>query len=86
MAAVKRCRAEGLAVGLLRLQTLWPFADKEIEALGRDVDRIVFPEMNLGQMAGIARQHARCDVVSLSQTNGRIIEPDTICEAIRRVQ
>jgi 2-oxoglutarate ferredoxin oxidoreductase subunit alpha len=85
LAAVKRCRAEGLEVGLLRLQTLWPFADEEIRKVGEEVDRIVFPEMNLGQMAGIARQHARCDVVSLSQTNGRIIEPDTICETIRDV-
>jgi len=85
LAAVKECRKEGKAVGLLRLKTLWPFADKEVAKLSAHVRSIVFPEMNLGQLAGVARQHARCNVVSLPQTNGRVISPGSIRDAVAKI-
>jgi 2-oxoglutarate/2-oxoacid ferredoxin oxidoreductase subunit alpha len=83
--AVKRLRKEGLRMGLLRLKTLWPFPDGEIEALGARVRRILVPEMNRGQVAGEARKACRCDVVSLGQTDGEVIDPETILERARRV-
>jgi hypothetical protein len=54
-----------------------------VAALGARVRRLVVPEMNLGQIANIARQHARCDVVAVTQVNGRVIEPETIAQAVR---
>ena len=36
---------------LLTLFTIWPFPEKQVEALGERVDRIIVPEMNLGQLA-----------------------------------
>jgi 2-oxoglutarate ferredoxin oxidoreductase subunit alpha len=84
LAAVKQCRQSHKKVGLCRLKTLWPFADREIADLSQGLKGIVFPEMNLGQLAGVTRQHAHCAVESLSQTNGRIIEPAVIQEAIER--
>ncbi len=85
LAAVKACRAEGKPVGLLRLKTIWPFADNEIAELSKKVRRIVFPEMNLGQLASVTRQYAKCDVVGLSQTNGRVISPESIRDEVKRI-
>ena len=84
LAAVRRLRREGVGAGLMRLKTLWPFPDEEIRSLGDRVRHILFPEMNLGQLAGVARQHSLCPVESLSQTNGKIINPETIYKAVQR--
>ena len=64
-AAAQRARAGGLEVGSLRLVTLWPFPDREIEELARAVDTIIVLENNMGQMypyikaqaAGLADVH-----------------------------
>ncbi len=82
---VKGLRREGLRIGLLRLKTLWPFPDEEIRGLCREVRRVFVPEMNLGQVAGEVRKCCPCDVVSLGQTNGEVIRPERIEEALRRI-
>jgi len=85
IAAARMLRGEGKKVGLLRLRTIWPFADREIEDLGRSVRRIVVPEMNRGQVAGLVRQYTQTEVVPLCQTNGEVIDPETIVEVVREV-
>lgn len=82
LGAVRRLRQQQKKVGLLRLQTIWPFPEEEIAALGERVKRIVVPEMNRGQIAGLLRQHTPTEVVSLSQTNGAAIEVETIVERV----
>lgn len=42
---------EGMKVGVLKLVTIWPFADKEVKAVLSKVKGVVVPEMNLGQVA-----------------------------------
>jgi len=49
-AVVDRCREEGLAVGLIRPITLWPYPQKAFEPLMGKVDSFLVVEMNLGQM------------------------------------
>ncbi len=83
--AVKRLRAEGKKIGLLRLKTLWPFPDREIRDAGRRIQRMIVPEMNLGQVAGEARKFFPGEVLSLCQTNGEIIRPEAIMDFARRV-
>ncbi len=73
--AVKRLRAEGLPVGLLRLQTLWPFPEDAVAELGGRVERLLVPEMNLGQVEGEVRKHVRCPVEGLHQVDGEVIHP-----------
>jgi 2-oxoglutarate ferredoxin oxidoreductase subunit alpha len=85
LAAVKQLRREGVRAGLLRLKTLWPFPARRLAALGREVQRIVVPEMNLGQVAGLVQQHVRSDVVALGQVNGEVIEPERIADRVREV-
>jgi hypothetical protein len=49
------------------------------------VKTIVVPEMNQGQVAGEARKYCPCDVVSLGQTNGEVIRPETIIEVLKKI-
>jgi len=83
LASVRRLRADGIKAGLLRLKTLWPFADREISDLGKTVKRIVVPEMNQGQVAGLVRQHTPCDVLARGQTNGEVISPRTLAAWVK---
>ena len=82
--AVARLRSEGLRVGMLRLVTLWPCADEALRELSRRTPWILVPEMNMGQVAGEVMKYAACEVVSLTQTDGEVITPRTIEDALRR--
>jgi 2-oxoglutarate ferredoxin oxidoreductase subunit alpha len=85
IAAVRRLRADGVRAGLLRLKTIWPFPERAVSALGASVKRILVPELNRGQIAGVVQQHVRSDVVSLTQTDGEVIEPEAIVTRAREV-
>lgn len=47
--AVDMARAEGLKLGLVRPVTIWPFAQKQMEALAEKVNCIIVHELNCGQ-------------------------------------
>jgi 2-oxoglutarate ferredoxin oxidoreductase subunit alpha len=83
--AVQEVRRAGMRVGLVRLKTLWPFADAAIARLGRKTARFLVPEMNMGQVAGEVMKYAACEVVTYHQTNGRVIMPQTIADELRRI-
>ena len=69
----------------LRLRTLWPFPDDKIREFASTVDKLLVPELNLGQLS---REVSRCsgsetEVVSLNKIGGgRMIEPDEIVAVI----
>lgn len=48
--AVQKARAQGLAVGLFRPITVWPFPSQRLSELALRVDAILTIEMNCGQM------------------------------------
>lgn len=81
--ALKALRAEGVPVGLLRLQTLWPFPEEAVSLLGDRVERLLVPEMNLGQVEGEVRKAARCPVEGLHQVNGEVIHPGRLAAWFR---
>jgi len=83
--AIKGLRQDGKKVGMLRLKTLWPFADRLIASIGSRVKRIFVPEMNRGQVAGEVMKYTSSEVISYTQTNGEVILPDTITEELRRL-
>lgn len=85
LAAVKALRRAGVRAGLLRLITLWPFPSDAVAALDGVVGSIVVPAMNMGQLAGLVRQHVCCDVIELNQVNGEVIAPGTIESKVRGV-
>lgn len=83
--AVDALRAEGKKVGLFRLKTIWPFADKEIQKIDGNTIKFFIPEMNRGQVAGEIRKHIKGDVVMYNQTNGEIIHPSNIMHELRKL-
>ena len=48
--AVREARAEGIKAGLLKLKTVWPFAETEVQKVAESVKSIVVPEINMGQL------------------------------------
>jgi len=82
---VKRMRKEGVKVGLLRLKTLWPFPKEAVREATAKARKVFVPEMNRGQVAGEAKKFSPGEVFSFSQTNGEIIGPETMEEALRRI-
>jgi len=83
--AVKHLRKEGLKVGFLRLRTMWPFPEEAVRDALASIKRVLVPEMNRGQVAGEIRKYTSCEVVGLNQTNGEVIPPEAIMDAIRRL-
>ena len=47
---VRKARAQGIKVGLVRPITLWPFPHARLERLARQVKALLVVEMNCGQM------------------------------------
>jgi len=81
---VKTLRTQGVKAGLLRLVSIWPFADEAVAALGRRCRKIFVPEMNRGQIAGEMAKYTSTPIIPLPKTNGEVIEPAEIVEGIRR--
>ncbi len=48
--AIEMAKAEGAKIGHLRLITVWPFPEKRIRELSKQVGAFVMPELNYGQM------------------------------------
>ncbi|MHA1147404.1 MAG: transketolase C-terminal domain-containing protein [Promethearchaeota archaeon] len=44
--AVDLARNEGIKVGIFRLITVWPFPDKQVEEVVKDVKAVIVPEIN----------------------------------------
>ena len=82
---VKLAREEGLKVGLLKLLTIWPFCSEEVNKLAQQVDLIIVPEMNLGQMVLEVERASRgkCRVVAYGRVDGELINPIEILGKIR---
>ena len=55
--AVEMAKKEGISVGTMRLITVWPFPEKRIKELAKEVKAFVVPEINFGQMV---REVERC--------------------------
>ncbi len=83
--AVDQLRKSGKKAGLLRLKTIWPFADDLISNIGKLGKKLFVPEMNSGQVYGEIRKYADCEVIPYHQTNGRIIHPKDIIAHIERI-
>jgi len=81
--AMKIARAQGKKVDLLTLYTIWPFPEKQVEALGELVDWIIVPEMNLGQLAyEVERMVGRKKVRRVGLANGEMVTPQMVLDAM----
>ncbi len=85
--AVRMAREEGLKAGFLKLNTVWPFPEKEIRRLSQSVKGFVVPEINAGQ---IILEVERCasdknKILGVNRLGGDIIPPEEILEALWQV-
>ena len=82
--AVKSARAKGQKVGMIRLMTIWPFADKIIARTAAKVKGILVPELNYGQVVHEVERAAngQCKVELLAKYNTEIFAPREITAAI----
>lgn len=85
--AVQQARDEGIRAGLLRMVTVWPFAEDRIRELAQKVKAFVVPEINYGQ---IVLEVERCaggmaKTLLLPHMGGSVHRPEVILEAIREV-
>jgi 2-oxoglutarate ferredoxin oxidoreductase subunit alpha len=86
-AAALEAREHGIKAGVLQLQTIWPFPDKEVAALGRGIRMVVVPEMNYsGQIAGEVQKvfGPAMDIRRVNKYNGTVITPQDILDAMTR--
>jgi len=70
LSAVQRARARGLGVSHAHLRYLNPFPANLGDVLSR-FDRVLIPEMNLGQLLMLVRARYLIDAVGLNQVTGR---------------
>jgi len=82
--AMEMGRKKGIKVGLLRLKIVWPFPVKEIQKLAGKVDKIIVPEMNLGQIVHPVTEYAcgQCEVVSAPKIGGEMHLPHELLEIL----
>ncbi len=82
--AVERAEAMGIKTGYVRLKTVWPFPDKAVKRLAETAERIIVPEMNLGQVAGeVQRVACRAEIIKLDKIGGgELITPEEVLEKI----
>ena len=84
--AVRAARAEGIRVGFLRLQTIWPFADAAIGRLADRVKKILVAELNYGQLTGeVTRASHGAPVRPCLKYNMLDFTPQEIAAEIRRM-
>jgi 2-oxoglutarate ferredoxin oxidoreductase subunit alpha len=83
---VRIAREMGLRVGLLKLMTVWPFAEDRIRELAGKVKAFVVPEINMGQIALEVERCAagRAATLLVPHAGGGLHQPDEILEAIKR--
>jgi len=84
--AVQMARAEGIKVGLMRPLTIWPFPDKHLQKYKGKVNRIIVPEMNLGQTILEVQRVMEGTVPSIEgiqQIDAEPITPVTILNQIK---
>lgn len=70
LGAVVRARDEGRKVGYFRLSTIWPFCGERLAEIGKQVKRILVPEMNLGQLVREVERFVSVPVVKVSKIGG----------------
>lgn len=86
MQAVRHARNEGMKVGLIKLETLWPFPEELIRSVAPQVKAMIMAEINGGQMVLELERctGGACSVSLVSNFGGAIIHPGLIYNAIVR--
>ncbi len=89
-AAVAQARTEGIKVGLLRPLTIWPFPDEAVRKMLRNVELVIVPELNQGQLIHeiqrLTKDKDDSDLIPIQKVDGTLITPNDILHKIKEVQ
>lgn len=85
--AVLDARERGLKVGLLKLNTLWPFMRTQVEKVLFSSKAVIVPEMNMGQISREVKRvnKGNAKVFTVNKVDGTIITPQEITNRIKEV-
>jgi len=85
--AVLDARARGVKVGLLKLNTLWPFMRTQVEQALKTSRIVIVPEMNMGQISREVKRVNRdgTKIFTINRVDGTIITPQEIMNRIKEV-
>ncbi len=83
MGAVLKAREEGIKVGFVRLQNIWPFPDRLFRELPPNVKQLLIAEMNLGQVAREIERFVNIDVLRIGKIGGIVHSVDEIYGRIK---
>lgn len=86
-AAVDIAREKGLKVGFIKINTPWPFPEKELEEVSQICKNIICVEMNLGQMVHEIERVAKdnVNVHLLPKIGGELHKPEEILSKIKEI-
>ena len=68
--AVEELQAQGKAVSALHLRYLFPF-QKDLGQILKQFDKVLVPELNLGQLSKLLRAEFLVDAITFSKTTGK---------------
>lgn len=72
-----------LKVGLIKINTVWPFPEEELKKLAKNVDLVIVPEMNVGKYCReIERALKNKRVVPMPKCGGDIHTPKELLDRI----
>ena len=80
--AVINARKRGIKVGFVRLITIFPFADKIIRQISKNLRGILVAELNFGQIVYEVERAAKCPVKLCAKYDMTIFEPEEIEKSI----
>lgn len=87
LSAVRRANSEGMKVGMLKLNTVWPVPEKEIRRACAGAKRVIVPEMNVGEYVREVQRIVGYDKVEgFSSIGGVFPAPETIYEKLAEVK
>ena len=81
---MQRARADGLSVSHAHLRHLNPFPHNLEDVLSR-FERVLVPELNLGQLRMLVRARYLVDAIGLNRVTGRPFKIDEIETKIREL-
>ena len=83
--AIKKARAEGMKVGLVRLIVVWPFPEDRLREISKQVGAMVLPEINMGQVVLELERivHGNVPVYGVPHAGGGVHNPMDIYEVIK---
>ncbi len=85
--AVDEAREAGIKAGMFRPITVWPFPEKQVAEIGKNFDKMIVSEINLGQMLYEVERATKgnIEISTVLQAAGVPIRPQQILDKMKEV-